>query len=71
MEGSIPSAILGSALLFALAVVKYTSLWLSTRHNTNVTEVEPMTKNNGFGWFSMLETIWSVGTGIVAGALPT
>jgi hypothetical protein len=65
-----PLAVFGLTLSLGLAVVKYKCLSLSTSSNGNVKEVGPMHKTSKLGWSALFETIWSVGTGAVAGALP-
>jgi hypothetical protein len=69
--GSIPTAALGSALLVALAVVKYRILRLSVGSCRRAKEVGPMTKTNQLWWLSVFEAVWSVGTRVAAGALST
>ena len=64
-----PLAVFGLTLSLGLAVVKYKRLSLSMSGNGNVKEVGPMHNTSKLGWAALLETIWSVGTGAVAGAL--
>jgi hypothetical protein len=68
-----PLAALVLMLLIALSVVKHKCLQLSQRGNMKATkkEVAPMTNAKQLGFSAVLETIWGVGTGAVAGALST
>lgn len=68
-EGSIPSMVIGFvALLLVLFYIRVVHSKLSGFGNRK--EVL-MTENQNIGVRSVLDTIWAVGAGYLAGALPT
>lgn len=69
LEGSIPSLVAGLMAFVVLVLVRVALTKPSGLGNHK--EVTPMTENRKTGMRSVLETIWAVGVGYLAGVLPT